>query len=846
MVDGESGGARTWRESKAFAESLAIRAAGTGPVIQRLVAYEAPCLSLDDRQKVDAGPVLGHLKTVLPLMGEENAHPGTAEEKGITTMSNAGMNQGRFVRLHWGGFLAAIVAAILMLLGLSAGQARAIEKLDASNMRTTWSGPANNTNLGQAIQSLGDINGDGQDDFVAKVGGVSANRGAFVLFGPLNSGAGISLSDLKPSEGYRIRPTSNLTRVQAIGDQNGDGLNDVLIQVSVNNFVYYSVADPAADLPKCDPVGIPETRCLAGADPVNTNGDRMGYRIATTASTFGAPWNSGDFDGDGKEELVAADDSTGEVMVIAGGLGEDCDPTPGLCVVDIDSLDAPDLVRISGPGAGIPFPGSPAVPGDVNGDGRDDLLLVSGTDGASQPAAWVVYGQAWQESPISVSDITDSTGYKVPIPFTYASSAPFAPGDVNGDGLADIGILNSTVVPSFGNDYVVLFGQEHTPDGDLAVNPPAPGTGVLIDWDSSLGVNLSDPVVAGLGDLNGDGAGEFVIGSPDATVDGEAFAGIAAIVQSKGSNPPNSVALSEASPASDVLILGGTVAGQALGAGLADAGDTNNDGLGDLVIGSPMLAVGSFSNNGMISLITSSTYYPTATTGLAGAVGADTATLGGSADANGRSSIVRFEYGTSTAYGSTTAPQSIGSYNASRSATAVVNGLQPDTEYHYRTVVENDIGVVGYGLDRTFKTPATAKGPCEVDPKAKGCEGYDYCEANPSQPGCVLKPALSNLIAVSSASKVKRGKKATVSTWITNTGTANATGAKVCLKAPKKLIKGAKCLQVGNLAPGKTALKKFKVRVNKKAKKGKKAVLKLTASANGLGNKAAKVRIAIR
>lgn len=759
-------------------------------------------------------------------------------------MNNAGMNERRFMRLRLSGALVVATCALLGFLGLSIAQAQAVEKVDAGDMRNTWGGHGNNTRLGDDIQNIGDVNGDGQDDFVSKTGILSSTRGAWVLFGPLSPGKGGDLADLKPSEGYKINPPASVNQVQAIGDQNGDGLNDVFVRAGSNYMIFYSVADPATDLPKCAPAGTAETRCLQSSDPVNLDGERMGFRL-TTSGSLSAGWTAGDLNGDGKQELVAADTATNEVVIIANGLGESCDPAPGLCLIDTDALGEPDVIRISGPGAGIPFPGRPVIPGDVNGDGRDDLLFVSGTDGSVQPAVWAVYGQDWQES-FSVTDITSSTGYKVPIPFTYSISDVFAPGDVNGDGLADIGILNSTVVPSFGNDYVVLFGQEATPEADLKVNPPDPGTGVMYDWDSELGVRLELPVVASVGDLNGDGAGEFVIGSPDATVDGEDFAGVAVVVQSKGANPPNTATISETSPASDALILGGTTTNQGFGGGLASAGDLNNDGVNDLAIGSPTAMSGTFNTSGMISLITSSTYYPTATTGLAGAVGADSATLGGSADANGRSSIVRFEYGTSTAYGSTTAPQSIGSYNASRSATAEVNGLQPDTEYHYRTVVENDIGVVGYGLDRTFKTPATAKAPCEVDPKAKGCEGYDYCEANPSQPGCVLKPALSNLIAVSSASKVKRGKKATVSTWITNTGTANATGAKVCLKAPKKLIKGAKCLQVGNLAPGKTALKKFKVRVNKKAKKGKKAVLKLTASANGLGNKAAKVRIAIR
>lgn len=67
-----------------------------------------------------------------------------------------------------------------------------------------------------------------------------------------------------------------------------------------------------------------------------------------------------------------------------------------------------------------------------------------------------------------------------------------------------------------------------------------------------------------------------------------------------------------------------------------------------------------------------------------------------------------FEYGPTGAYGSSTTPAArwlrsrVGS-----PVTAVVDGLEPDTEYHYRLCGEDAEGVGGCGADRTVRTTPT-------------------------------------------------------------------------------------------------------------------------------------------
>jgi hypothetical protein len=73
-------------------------------------------------------------------------------------------------------------------------------------------------------------------------------------------------------------------------------------------------------------------------------------------------------------------------------------------------------------------------------------------------------------------------------------------------------------------------------------------------------------------------------------------------------------------------------------------------------------------------------------------------------------SCVRFEYGTSAAYGSSVpcANGSLGSSTEDQAASASVAGLRPSTEYHYRVVVENLSSPLGgtVGVGQTFTTPA--------------------------------------------------------------------------------------------------------------------------------------------
>lgn len=96
---------------------------------------------------------------------------------------------------------------------------------------------------------------------------------------------------------------------------------------------------------------------------------------------------------------------------------------------------------------------------------------------------------------------------------------------------------------------------------------------------------------------------------------------------------------------------------------------------------------------------------PTAKGGEAIEIGRTGATLTGLVNPNFGPTLYRFEYGTSTEYGSQTpAGGPIGEDNVDHSVSTEVTGLIPGTTYHFRVVAINFAGT-DVGPDRTFDTP---------------------------------------------------------------------------------------------------------------------------------------------
>jgi hypothetical protein len=109
---------------------------------------------------------------------------------------------------------------------------------------------------------------------------------------------------------------------------------------------------------------------------------------------------------------------------------------------------------------------------------------------------------------------------------------------------------------------------------------------------------------------------------------------------------------------------------------------------------------------------TVSTQFSTVKTGEATNIARTTATLNGTADPEGEASTFYFEYGTTKSYGEAVpAPpgESIGTTTpGDQPVSTAIEGLEPQTTYHYRLVEVNSKGT-SHGADRTFKSALAVK-----------------------------------------------------------------------------------------------------------------------------------------
>ncbi len=134
-----------------------------------------------------------------------------------------------------------------------------------------------------------------------------------------------------------------------------------------------------------------------------------------------------------------------------------------------------------------------------------------------------------------------------------------------------------------------------------------------------------------------------------------------------------------------------------------------NDSTGGVYVTDAQLQAG---GHGRVFIFTPPTP-PKLESELAVGVTTSEAKLGALVNPGGIGASYRFEYGTTTAYGST-APFPEGNAGAgfnSRTVWAGLSGLQPGTAYHYRVVVTTELGEA-HGEDRTFTTESAAQATC--------------------------------------------------------------------------------------------------------------------------------------
>jgi hypothetical protein len=228
---------------------------------------------------------------------------------------------------------------------------------------------------------------------------------------------------------------------------------------------------------------------------------------------------------------------------------------------------------------------SVATAGDFNGDGYDDLLI--GAAGSSQSGVYVIYGNAQGEGlnldkdPVmSNGVIAADQGFKIQ-GRDYFGTSVSGIGDVNGDGFADvlIGASSDSQGGSNAGAVFVVYGSAAPAALNLSSGTIAAARGFKVTAGSAYGT-LGDSV-SGVGDVNGDGIGDFVMGYAGANAG--AGNGAAYVVYGKTNATSLTLGTDGSIAAAHGFRLTGGVNENA-GFSVSGAGDVNGDGLADVVV----------------------------------------------------------------------------------------------------------------------------------------------------------------------------------------------------------------------------------------------------------------------
>ncbi len=364
---------------------------------------------------------------------------------------------------------------------------------------------------GASVSRLGDVNGDGIDDFAigfphASPNGKNSGK-AYVIFGRTGGfPTGVDLANLDGTNGFAVL---GATAYDVLGtsvgsaDVNGDGFADAIISA------------PGASTPTVSRGGATYViyggntgfpAALNVADLNGTNGLTI-HGAAALDQSGNSVSGAGDVNNDGFEDFIigaaAADPNgnrSGAAFLVFGGpaLG----PT-----LELSSLNGSNGVKINGVSNADLAGFSVGAAGDVNADGFADLLVgATGVTvkGAPVGASYVVYGMEAAVLPtISIGDASITEGNKGPrgLDFNLTLSAP--------------SVQPITVIYSTADDTATAESGDYTPQSDQTVTFQ-PGQTIqtiridalgdlAVELDETFFVNLSSATNATIADAQGQG-----------------------------------------------------------------------------------------------------------------------------------------------------------------------------------------------------------------------------------------------------------------------------------------------------------------------------------------------------
>jgi hypothetical protein len=429
-------------------------------------------------------------------------------------------------------------------------------KFEADVSPAIFNGKSAGDQLGFSVSSAGDFNGDGKDDVIvgvpfADTNGISSGS-AFIFFGGKpgtlnnpNTQADVVLHGMRGFDQFGYS-------VSSAGDFNGDGIGDVIVGSwgtdthgtnSGSAYLYFGRATPDT---------------LLTPDLVFEGSGAYKYFGFSVSS-------AGDFNGDGLDDVVIGSRLDSSNGTFAGSVSVFPGRTNGTSTTSIWTVYGKNRKDQLG------FSVSSA--GDFNGDGKDDIIVgapYEDNNGFSSGSAYVFFGG--KSGLTNDPDLAADVLIRGQAPGDQLGRSVASAGDFNGDGLDDVIVgIPFGDQPGLQNvgSAVIFYGD---------TNPVTQPDLLLLGQSAG---DLFGGSVASVGDYNGDGKDDVVVG---AVSDEHPVTGASnAFIYFGGT----SVSVIDSPDLFSNVVLHGASFVDVFGGSVASAGDFNGDGLDDVIIGAP-------------------------------------------------------------------------------------------------------------------------------------------------------------------------------------------------------------------------------------------------------------------
>jgi len=445
-----------------------------------------------------------------------------------------------------------------------------------------FAGTSSRRYLGYAVNSAGDVNGDGFDDFLISNSHASYDGPLFLVWGRSATnwltavgGAGNIILDETNTDSSKyvtIWPRTGCNHIgyEAVSgwDINADGYSDITTGSYGTNdcgFVIWGHPNPWT------------ATITAGVAPGLTFRDSM-----SVSGQY--PVACGDINDDGNEDIFVGT-STGVAAVVF---------TPNITFseslnINVNTLDGTDGFRFTNIPATSHFGyGYFGRIGDINGDGIDDLLIGASEDNTvavKAGRAYVIFGRnsasVWDPE-FDLNTFDGTNGFVIngiPISNAHMALTSVSAGDINGDGIGDF-FLSTDINIGF-----VIFGHNGTWATPFDITTIDGTNGFVLSGDSTTyAFGMSGGSV---GDMNGDGIDDLVFGDSSAMISTGLYSGAAWVLYGHRGTWSVTVTRSSISGTTGFEIIGPSTSSY-FGYSARGAGDVNGDGIPDLIIGAPV------------------------------------------------------------------------------------------------------------------------------------------------------------------------------------------------------------------------------------------------------------------